>query len=85
MHLCIEAGIRGGVSVISHRHSVANNKYMGEKYRSGDPSKYIIYWDMNNLYGTNMSMHLPEDGFRVLSPAEFDSFDLESKKAVTTL
>ena len=78
-HLFIEAGIRGGVSVISHRLSVANNKYMGEKYRPEKPSKYIMYWDANNLYGKSMSMYLPEGGFRFLSQAEIDSFDLESK------
>jgi len=79
MHLFIEAGLRGGVSVISRRHSQANNKYMGDDYNPDDPSKYIIYWDMNNLYGHAMSQYLPEGGFRFLNADERENFRLETK------
>ena len=43
IHLFLEKGMRGGVSYISKRYS-----------KSSD-DKTIIYWDMNNLYGTVMS------------------------------
>ena len=36
MILMIKKGIRGGISMISNRYGVANNKYMGD---SCDPSK----------------------------------------------
>jgi len=53
MYLFLESSIRGGVSTITHRHAVANNKYMEEgEYDSDEDESYIIYLDANNLYGT---------------------------------
>ena len=59
----IGKGIRGGVSMISNRHSEVNNKYMGTDYNPSNPSKYIQYLDANNLYGWEMSQPLPTGGF----------------------
>ena len=64
MLLMIENGIRGGVSMISHRYSIANNKYMGDKYDPNKASKFINYLDANNLYGWAMSKALPTRGFK---------------------
>ena len=46
----IEKGMRGGVSYIANRYGNANSKYMKE-YDEKAPSKYIMYFDANNLYG----------------------------------
>ena len=60
----IESGIRGGVSMISHRHSIANNKYM----KNYDPNKEIKstnYLDANNLYGWAMCESLSVGNFKM--------------------
>ena len=50
MQICIEKGMRGGVSNIAKRHNNANNKYI--KCYDGDiKNKYIMYLDASNLYG----------------------------------
>ena len=38
----------------------------------------IVYWDMNNLYGTVMSFdYLPYEGFKWLTHEEIKVFDLD--------
>ncbi|KAJ8979951.1 hypothetical protein NQ317_001536 [Molorchus minor] len=65
MYSFIKKGIRGGITQCSHRHSVANNKYMNtENYNKTDLSKYLMYLDVNNLYGWAMSQMLPYGGFK---------------------
>ena len=59
--------------MITHRHSVANNKYM-ESYNPSKESKYIMYLDANNLYGYAMSQPLPIDGFRWMDFDELDNW-----------
>ena len=61
----IESGIRGGVSMISHRHSIANNKYMMKNYDPNKELKSIIYLDANNLYGWAMCEPLPVGNFKM--------------------
>ena len=69
MHLFMEDGIRGGVSVISHRHGEANNPLV-EGYDVAKPTSHLMYWDINNLYGYAMSQPLPYAGLRWLSDDE---------------
>ncbi|KAL9950720.1 hypothetical protein ACROYT_G043266 [Oculina patagonica] len=63
MHLFVERGIRGGISMASKRYAVANNPYV-EGYDDKKPKKYIMYLDANNLYGWAMSKPLPKSGFK---------------------
>ena len=63
MYQFFEAGIRGGVASINQRYAEANNKYMGDKFDPSKESSYILYLDMNNLYGYSMSDSLPVGGF----------------------
>ena len=67
----IESGIRGGVSMISHRHSIANNKYM-KNYDSDKEIKSINYLDANNLYGWAMCESLPVGNFKMYDDDDLD-------------
>jgi len=70
-YLFIEKGLRGGISVITHRKSEANNKYLKE-YDSKKKSKYISFLDANNLYGWAMIQGLPYGGFKWTNPEDFN-------------
>src|SRR5436190_1613265 len=70
MHLFIEEGIRGGVSMITTKFSRANNPYMSN-YDPSQESKYIIYLDCNALYSTAMMEKLPHSGFQWTSYADY--------------
>ena len=64
--LFVESGLRGGVSMISHRHAKANHPTLQRAgyYDQADPIKrQILYLDANNLYGWAMSQYLPVSHF----------------------
>ncbi|XP_073979961.1 uncharacterized protein [Rhodnius prolixus] len=60
--LMIESGIRGGITSSVTRHAKANNPYI-PGYDPTQPTNYILYIDVNNLYGFAMMEHLPIGGF----------------------
>ena len=47
-------------------------------YGSSKKSKYIIYIDVNNLYGLGTSKYLPYVGFKWLTQKKFDKFNVNS-------
>ena len=73
----VDAGICGGVSMITTRHAKANNPSL-PSYDAGLPKQDFIYLDANNLYGHAMSQYLPTGGFRVLSDDEIEALELEN-------
>jgi hypothetical protein len=62
MYMMFEKMKRGGISVISHKHAKANNKYL-PNYKKDEPSSYLLQLDCNNLYGKSMCEKLPVDSF----------------------
>ena len=84
MQYFIEKGMRGGISTITHRYAVANNKYM-KNYNPEVESSYIPYLDANNLYGWAMSQKLPTGDFRWIpcpDAINLDSYDENSAKGL---
>jgi hypothetical protein len=73
MYLLIERGIRGGISTITKRHAIANNKYM-VNYDPRKESKYLPYLDANNLYGWAMSQPLPVKDFEWMDDNELEEW-----------
>lgn len=71
----IETGIRGGISTCINRYAESNNKYT-DNYDPLKPSTYILYLDVNNLYGKAMTEYLPYQNFKWVN--EFTNFDVTS-------
>ena len=63
MLMMIEKGIRGGLTMVSKRHVIANNPEV-PNYNPAKPKTHILYLDVNNLYGFAMIQRLPVRGFR---------------------
>ena len=79
MYLMIEKGIRGGVSTITKRYSLANHKYL-DNYDPNKPSQYILYLDANSLYGWAMDKPLPHKNFEWMKEEDFENW--ESKPCI---
>lgn len=76
MYLMLESGIRGGMVLVSKRFVRANNKYL-KSFNPSLPSNYIVSVDVNNLYGSSMSLNkLPVSNFKWLSVEEIKEFNL---------
>ena len=48
-----------------------------KNYDSNKESKFIMYWDINNLYGWEMINYLPNDEFEFLTKKETNQFNLD--------
>ncbi|XP_024885115.1 uncharacterized protein LOC112463153 [Temnothorax curvispinosus] len=73
MVLFVERGIRGGLSQCSLRYARANNRHV-PTHDSSQPTTYLMYYDVNNLYGWAMSESLPYANFQWLDdPDNFDA------------
>ena len=66
MHQMVEKGIRGGISMISHRYAKANNIHTPD-YDPSSPTRSLIYLDANSLYPTAMCQPLPLKDFKFVS------------------
>ena len=76
-HLFVERGLRGGISMITHRHAKANNPLL-EDYNPQEPNSYILYLDANNLYGWAMSQPLPVGDFQWMQdPSHLDVLQVQ--------
>ena len=62
MLLMVEKRKRRGQCHFIYRYAKPNNKYMKD-YDKNKESLYIQYWDVNNLYGWEMSQNLPVNNF----------------------
>ena len=85
MYLTTERGIRGGISVIPHRYSKANNKYFPNTYNPKEESTYIMYLNANNLYGWAIIQALPTGNFKQCSPNKFTEdkvLDMKDDQAI---
>uniref|UniRef100_A0A158P4N4 DNA-directed DNA polymerase n=1 Tax=Tetranychus urticae TaxID=32264 RepID=A0A158P4N4_TETUR len=72
MVLMIEEEIRGGISCSMCRYACANNE-LSEKFDPNQPSSFITYLDVNNLYGYALSDVLPCRKFEWVPPYMFQS------------
>ena len=71
MYLFIERGIRGGISVISHRFGEANNPDL-KTYDKTKPTSYLAFFDCNGLYSWALSQPLPIRDFQWVNVEDFD-------------
>ncbi|KAB0790331.1 hypothetical protein PPYR_15325 [Photinus pyralis] len=65
----IEKGIRGGITQCSTRYAKANNPFMKD-YNSDLDTMYLLYLDINNLYGATMCNFLPFGEFSFVEDIE---------------
>ncbi|CAG8589640.1 839_t:CDS:1 [Acaulospora morrowiae] len=68
-YLTVENGIRGGMTIVSHRYVKANNEKCPD-YNSSKTKSWIIYEDMSALYSGAMTQYLPTKILDKVTPEE---------------
>ena len=63
MHLFVERGMRGGISMVSTKRYARANNLLVEGYDPSKPNKHIMFLDANNLYSWAMVKPLPIKDF----------------------
>lgn len=76
----VQSGIRGGISQVSKRYAKSNNQFTAPTNQTAGESNFIVYLDVNNLYGHAMRQHLPHSNFVWLSDCEIKKFDILSQR-----
>ena len=72
MLLMVEKGIRRGICRSIYRFAKANNKYMKD-YERNKELWYLQYWDVNILYGWEMSQKFSVNNFeRIKDTSQFN-------------
>ena len=84
MYIFFENSIRGGISMITHRYSKANNSLLND-YKFDEPNSFIISLDANNLYGYSMVHPMPISSFEWMSMDELNNFDIDQIAADSEL
>ena len=74
-YLFLEAGMRGGISMISHRYAKANNP-ITEGYNPDMQNSYIVYYDVNGLYSWALCQPLPLRDFKWVDEGELKHLDI---------
>ena len=78
MYLFIESGIRGGISVVSHRFAEANNDML-RNYDTNKPESYIAFYDANGLYSWALTQPLPISNFEWITDEKIlNALDLKN-------
>ena len=70
MYLFLKKGIRGGLSMVSKRHSRANHAGLKDLFNPNETVRHILYIDANNLYGQAMMRPLPFKNFSWMKEEE---------------
>ena len=84
MHDVVDKGVHGSVCCISHKYAAANNPLLGASFDASRSNSFILYLDMNNLYGTAICKPLPEKDFDFLRDEQVTLFDFMSVLDDTT-
>jgi len=85
MHLWFESAIRGGlVSCGDLRVASANNPYC-LSYNPKQPTSYIMYWDMNNLYSGPLKGMLPISNYEWLNERTLNTINRDCSRFIMNL
>ena len=58
----LEKGISGGICHAIHRYAKAFKKYLKDQDKNKE-SSYLMYWNLNNLFGRALPRKLPLGSF----------------------